>query len=92
MAAFGYNFIWDMRSRLGYEHFLVATQTEESCTALGMHWDGILRNTTAAARALPCGWVSTVALHPGWDLYARNGTDDANHFALCVRGTWLLVL
>ena len=67
MAAWGLNFVFGLEKQ-GYGHYLIASQTEEHCQALGQAWSALDRLPP------PCGWATAVTHHPGWARWGLNGT------------------
>ena len=67
MAAWGLNFVFGLH-RLDYGHYLIASQTEQHCQALGHAWARLEQPPP------PCGWATAVTHHPGWQRWGLNGT------------------
>ena len=67
MAAWGLNFVFGLEKQ-GYGHYLIASQTEEHCQALGQAWSAL------GQLPPPCGWATAVTHHPGWARWGLNGT------------------
>tara|TARA_B100000795_G_scaffold267791_1_gene253371 strand:+ start:1131 stop:1814 length:684 start_codon:yes stop_codon:yes gene_type:complete len=69
MAAWGLNFVFGLHKQ-GYGHYLIASQTEQHCQALGQAWSALDHHQPAP----PCGWATAVTHHPGWARWGLNGT------------------
>ena len=67
MAAWGLNFVFGLHKQ-GYGHYLIASQTEQHCQALGQAWSALDQPPP------PCGWATAVTHHPGWARWGLNGT------------------